>query len=89
MARPGANLERQITLRVIDDAWADYLARLENFRSCIPWQSCAAVPGFFVGIDYRDPHFTFLRQINEWFPELEAAIPEEVARRVAKAEASA
>ncbi len=82
-----SELERQIALRVIDDLWADYLARLEDFRAGIPWQSYAAVPGFFVGTDYRDPHFTFLRQIDEWFPKLEAAIPEEVARRLAKAEA--
>lgn len=81
-----SELERQITLRVIDDLWADYLARLEDFRSGIPWQSYAAVPGFFVGIDYRDPHFTFLRQIDTWFPELEEAIPQEVARRLAQAE---
>ena len=60
-----SELERQITLRVIDDLWADYLARLEDFRGGIPWQSYAAVPGFFVGIDYRDPHFTFLRQIDQ------------------------
>ena len=38
-------------LRVIDDLWADYLARLEDFRAGIPWQSFAAVPGFFVGTD--------------------------------------
>jgi preprotein translocase subunit SecA len=82
-----SELERQITLRVIDDLWADYLARLEDFRAGIPWQAYAAVPGFFVGTDRRDPHFTFLRQIDQWFPELEAAIPEEVARRLAKAEA--
>ena len=82
-----SELERQITLRVIDDLWSEYLARLEDFRAGIPWQSYAAVPGFFVGVDYRDPHFTFLRQIDEWFPELEAAIPAEVARRLAKAEA--
>ena len=81
-----SELERQITLRVIDDLWAEYLARLDDFRAGIPWQSWAAVPGFFVGIDYRDPHFTFLRQIDEWFPKLEVAIPEEVALRVAKAE---
>ena len=80
-----SELERQITLRVIDDLWSDYLARLEDFRAGIPWQSYAAVPGFFVGVDYRDPHFTFLRQIDEWFPDLEAAIPVEVARRLAKA----
>ena len=86
-ARCESELARQITLRVVDDLWSDYLARLENFRAGIPWQSYAAVPGFFVGVDYRDPHFTFLRQIHEWFPELEAAIPVEVARRLAMAEA--
>ncbi len=82
-----SELERQITLRVIDDLWADYLARLEDLRAGIPWQSYAAVPGFLVGTDYRDPHFTFLRKIDEWFPELEAAIPTEAARRLAEAEA--
>lgn len=81
-----SELERQITLRVIDDLWADYLAQLEDFRAGIPWQSWAAVPGFFVGTDYRDPHFTFLRQIDKWFPKLELAIPEEVTRRLAEAE---
>lgn len=86
-AQCGSELERQITLRVIDDLWSDYLARLEDFRAGIPWQSFAAVPGFFVGVDSRDPHLTFLRQIDEWFPELEAAIAPEVARRLAKAEA--
>ena len=84
----GSELERQVTLRVIDELWADYLARLEDFKAGIPWQAYAAVPGFFVGTDWRDPHFTFLRQIDEWFPQLEAAIPEEVARRIAEAEAS-
>jgi len=83
----GSELERQITLRVIDELWADYLARLEDLRVGIPWQAYAAVPGFFVGTDWRDPHFTFLRQIDEWFPQLEAAVPEEVARRLANAEA--
>ena len=82
-----SGLEQQISLRVIDDLWADYLARLEDFRSGIPWQSFASMPGFFFGTDWRDPHFTFLRQIDEWFPELEAGIPEEIARRLAEAEA--
>jgi len=81
-----SELERQIILRVVDDLWADYLARLEDFRAGIPWQSFAGVPGFFVGTDWRDPHFTFLRQIDEWFPKLEAAIPGEVAKRLAEAE---
>ncbi|HKE26203.1 MAG TPA: hypothetical protein VKB88_27795 [Bryobacteraceae bacterium] len=83
----GSELERQITLRVIDELWADYLARLEDFRTGIPWQAYVAIPGFFLGTDRRDPHFTFLRQIDEWFPELEAAVPKEVARRLEEAKA--
>jgi preprotein translocase subunit SecA len=81
-----SDLERQITLRVIDELWADYLARLEDLKAGIPWQAYGAIPGFFVGTDSRDPHFNFLRQINEWFPQLEAAIPEEISRRLANAE---
>jgi preprotein translocase subunit SecA len=83
-----SDLERQITLRVIDELWADYLARLEDLKAGIPWQAYGAIPGFFVGTDSRDPHFNFLRQINEWFPQLEAAIPEEISRRLADAESS-
>jgi len=84
-----SELERLITLRTIDDLWADYLARLEDFRAGIPWQSYAASPHFFLSLDRRTPHSTFLRQIAVWFPELEAAIPEEIARRLAEAEAGA
>ena len=83
-----SKLECQITLCVIDELWADYLARLEDFKVGIPWQAYAAVPGFFVGTDRRDPHFTFLRPIDEWFPQLEASIREEAARRLVDAEAS-
>jgi preprotein translocase subunit SecA len=82
-----SELERLITLRTIDDLWADYLARLEDFRAGIPWQSYAESPAFILSLDRRSPHSTFLRQIDEWFPELEAAIPVEIARRLAEAEA--
>jgi preprotein translocase subunit SecA len=82
-----SELERLITLRTIDDLWADYLARLEDFRGGIPWLSYTESPSFILGMDHRSPHSTFLRQIDEWFPELEAAIPVEIARRLAEAEA--
>jgi len=78
-------LERLITLRTIDDLWADYLGRLEDFRAGIPWQAYATSPAFLLSLDRRTPLSAFLRQIDEWFPELEAAIPEEVARRLAEA----
>jgi preprotein translocase subunit SecA len=83
-----SELERLITLRTIDDLWADYLGRLEDFRAGIPWQAYAASPILFLSLDRRTPLSEFLRQIHEWFPELEAAIPEETARRLAEAKAS-
>jgi preprotein translocase subunit SecA len=83
-----SELERLITLRTIDDLWADYLARLEDFRNGIPWQSYAASPGFIPGFSGGTPLHGFLRQIDIWFPELEAAIPEEIERRLAAAESS-
>jgi hypothetical protein len=35
----------------------------------------------------RDPHYEYLQAMHQWFPELEAALPEEIARRFAEAEA--
>jgi hypothetical protein len=29
----------------------------------------------------------YLRKVHEWFPQLEAALPDEISRRLAKAEA--
>ena len=83
-----SELERLITLRTIDDLWADYLGRLEDFRAGVPWQAYAASPILFLSLDRRTPLSEFLRQIHEWFPELEAAIPEEAAHRLAEAQAS-
>jgi preprotein translocase subunit SecA len=68
--------ERLMTLRVIDDLWSDYLARVADFRSGVQWLSWGR----------RDPHHEYLKAIHEWFPELEASIPEEVARRLKDAE---
>jgi preprotein translocase subunit SecA len=78
-------LERLITLRTIDDLWAGYLERLEDFQAGIPWQSYATSPPMVFSLDRRTPLSTFLRQIDEWFPELEAEIPEEIARRLVAA----
>jgi preprotein translocase subunit SecA len=83
----GSELERQITLRTIDDLWADYLEKLEDFRAGIPWQAYATTAPYLASLGHRDPHATFLQRIDEWFPQLEAAIPEEIAHRLAEAEA--
>ncbi|MDE3199081.1 MAG: accessory Sec system translocase SecA2 [Acidobacteriota bacterium] len=82
-----SDLERIVTLRAMDDLWADYLERLEDLRAAIPWQSFGAAGVPFLGTDRGDPHSVYLHKIDRWFPELEAAIPEEVARRMAGAEA--
>ena len=82
-----SDLERLITLRTIDDLWADCLARVADFKSGVQWQSYASSVPFFLSLDRRDPHSTFLRQIHVWFQELEAAMPAEIGRRLAEAEA--
>jgi preprotein translocase subunit SecA len=71
-----SELERMITLRTIDDLWADYLARVGDFRSGVQWLSFGS----------RNPHHEYLKQVHQWFPELEAAIPLEIERRMVEAE---
>jgi preprotein translocase subunit SecA len=66
-----------ITLRTIDDLWADYLADVAEFRSGLHWLSLAT----------WDPHREYLKQIDSWFIQLEAEIPAEIQRRLADAEA--
>src|SRR5579884_1213374 len=72
----GSELERIIKLRTIDDLWADYLERIADFRSGVQWLSWGS----------RNPHHEYLKQIHQWFPELEAEIPREIERRLAQAE---
>jgi preprotein translocase subunit SecA len=64
--------EKLITLRTIDDEWADHLAHTSEYRSGVHWVSWSG----------RDPHREYLLKIHEWFRELEESLPEEIARRV-------
>lgn len=64
--------ERCITLRAIDDLWADYLAQVADYRSGVQWISWSG----------RDPHRAYLLTVHEWFGGLEAGLPEEIARRL-------
>jgi preprotein translocase subunit SecA len=64
--------EKRITLRTIDDEWADYLAQVSEYRSGIQWVSWSG----------RDPHHEYLRKIDQWFGEFEASLAQEIARRV-------
>jgi preprotein translocase subunit SecA len=64
--------ERRITLRAIDDLWADHLAQVADYRSGVQWVTWSG----------RDPHRAYLLKVHEWFGELEAALPGEIARRI-------
>ncbi len=72
-----SELHRLISLRTIDDLWADYLSRIAEYKSGVHWVSWAG----------RDPHLEYLRKVDEWFPELEEAIPLEIERRMQEAAA--
>ena len=57
--------------------WADHLARVADFRSGVQWLSWGR----------RDPYYEYLKKVDEWFQELEASLPDEIARRLEEAEA--
>ncbi len=73
----GLEREKRITLRTIDDPWADHLARASEYRSVVHWVSWGG----------RDPHREYLLRIDQWFREMEASLPDEIARRVESDEA--
>jgi len=64
--------DKRITLRTIDDTWADYLARVSEYREGVHWVQWSG----------RDPHREYLLKIDEWFREMEASLPDEIARRI-------
>ncbi|QOY88573.1 preprotein translocase subunit SecA [Paludibaculum fermentans] len=73
-----SELERLVTLRVIDDLWADYLARVADFRTGVHWISWGG----------KDPHQEYLRTVHQWFGELEESLPAEIGARLRTAEES-
>ena len=82
-----SELERLVSLRAIDDLWSDYLARVAEFRDGLPWLDLGLGGAPFLSLDRRDAHYEYARKIHQWFSELEAEIPLEIARRVAEVEA--
>ena len=63
--------EKHITLRTIDDLWADHLARASEYRSGVHWVSWSG----------RDSHREYLLRIDEWFREMESSMVGEIARQ--------
>jgi preprotein translocase subunit SecA len=64
--------EKSVTLRTIDDEWANHLARASEYRSGVHWVSWTG----------RDSHREYLLKIDQWFQEMERSLPDEIARRV-------
>src|SRR4029077_2918056 len=64
--------EKRIMLRTVDDQWADHLARVSEYRAGVHWVSWSG----------RDAHREYLLRIDEWFREMETALPEAIARLV-------
>jgi preprotein translocase subunit SecA len=64
--------EKRITLRTMDDLWADYLAQASEYRAGVQWVSWSG----------RDAHREYLLKIDEWFREMEDELSAEISRRV-------
>ena len=69
---------RELTLAVIDDLWADYLANVSELKGGIHWVSWGG----------RDPLFEFLKGVQDIYADFERCLGEEVAAEFAKAEIS-
>ncbi len=83
-----SELEKSIALRTIDDVWADYLARLAEFRSGMPWLNWGLVGLPMLSVGRRDSQYEYAQKIHQWFSELEADLPLEIARRLEEAKES-
>jgi preprotein translocase subunit SecA len=75
-------VERVIALRTIDDLWSEYLARVAEFRSGLPWLDWGLTGIFGLSLGRRDAQYEFAQQIHRWFSELEATLPDEITERV-------
>ena len=72
-----SELERLVSLATIDDLWSEHLAGVSGLREATQWTSWAN----------HDPLHEYLKDIDEMFRAMEAAIEEEIPKRLAQAEA--
>ena len=68
----GPELERVVTLRTIDDLWADYLTAVADLRADAVWISLGAA----------NPFANYIVQVHAMFKAFEQAIDEEVPARL-------
>jgi preprotein translocase subunit SecA len=71
-----SELERLVTLTTLDDLWSEYLAGNKELRDGIQWLS----------LGFVNPFNEYIRRIHESFAELQAALEEEIPKRLALAE---
>jgi len=81
-----SDLEKLVALRTIDELWSDYLARLAEFRSGLPWLDWGLTGLPMLSLDRRNSQYEYAQNIHRWFTKLEAALPVEIARRVSEAQ---
>ncbi len=73
-----SELERLVSLATIDDLWSDHLAGASGLREATQWVSWGG----------NDPLRQYLKDIDGMFRALQAAIANEIPRRLAQAEAN-
>ena len=83
-----SDLERLVALRTIDSLWSDYLARLAEFRSGLPWLSWGLAGLPWLSLDRRDPQYEYAQKIHQEFQALETDLSAQIALRLAEARAT-
>jgi preprotein translocase subunit SecA len=71
-----SELERLVSLATIDDLWAEHLAGISGLREATQWTSWAN----------HDPLHEYLKDIDRMFRAMQAAVEEEIPKRLAQAE---
>ncbi|HLK69204.1 MAG TPA: hypothetical protein VKU19_37485 [Bryobacteraceae bacterium] len=71
-----SDLERVVSLTVIDDRWADHLAAVAEVRSGVHWYAWGG----------RDPLHEYLTRVDALYRDLEAGLDEAIAERLAEAQ---
>ena len=72
-----SELERLVSLAVIDDLWSEYLAAITDLREGVQWLSWGG----------RDPLHEYLTTVDSLYQQLLSRIDEEIPKRLAEAEA--
>ena len=88
-----SEVERLVALTTIDDLWSEYLSALADLRGAVQWVSLAGGKRDPIQDFYRlggfDPFREYVKQVDAAFDQLQAAIDQEIPRRLEDAETDA